>query len=565
MKQLKLSFLFFYFGVLSFLFFKPNTIFAQTKIDSTQLYYNTIWYPQKSKASINSAVLYFENLSDKFLTIHDTINAVNCLRSVTEGYYKIGAIFESELFAVKGFKLLDNIELDSLSKNARTRLSNHLGRLYREISDYDSAIKYFNHSLDLSETSIDSISIMTNLANIYTDQKKYIFATNILNLVNKKIEQLDDYKRKWTVIDNLGYNQSKLNIPGALDKMKLALNMRLAEQDPEGTFSSYRHLTYYYLDRNNKTTAKLYAKSAKEIADALNSPTFKYEALRLNALISEDYKIRELIKLSDSITKTRQLSDNKYANKKYNNEKLIKENANKQLILLDERNKKNTYLALVSLAVLGIIFLFFYDKQQHKIGRIEERHITETTISKKIHDELGNDIFYLMAQIQSNPKALLDNKGVKVLNGLNTIYGKARDISRTYTKIETGDTFGDELTALLNSYGSNDTKIVTTKIDPLFWKSVSNTKKVELYRILQELLTNMKKHSQASFAAVTFTKKQNKVFVNYADNGIGMSKENLKLNNGLSNVESRINAMNGNITFDTKPNEGFKVEIRFTA
>jgi tetratricopeptide (TPR) repeat protein len=553
MKQLKLSFLFFYFGVISFLFFIPNTIFGQTEIDSAQLYYNAIWYPQESKASINSAVHYFENQSDKFLTINDTISAVNSLRSVTEGYFKIGAIFDSELAAVNGFKLLDNIPLDSLSKKARARLSNHLGRLYRRISDYDSSIKYFNYSLGLSETSIDSISVMNNLANIYTDQEKYYLAVNTFNLVYKKVEKLSDYKSKWTVIDNLGYVQSKLDIPGALNKMQLALNMRLAEQDMEGAFSSYWHLTYYYLDRNNKTTAIIYANKAKKIADSLNSPSYDLEVLSLKALLHDDPNMVELQRLSDSFTKSRQLRDIKYANKKYNNEKLIKENANKQLILLEERNKKNIYLTFVLLAVLGIIFLFFYDKQQNKIGRINERYLTEERISKKIHDELANDVFQVMTQLQNTPKA-----NEKAIDDLEQIYSKTRGISLEYSSSDIKGDFREVLQDLLLSYNNDTVNVITKGITKVDWKSVSEIRKTTIYKVLQELMINMKKHSQASVSVLSFSQVRKKISISYNDNGIGCVQ---KKNTGLINVENRISSIKGSIIFESEINKGFKVKI----
>ncbi len=67
----------------------------------------------------------------------------------------------------------------------------------------------------------------------------------------------------------------------------------------------------------------------------------------------------------------------------------------------------------------------------------------------------------------------------------------------------------------------------------------------------------MKKHSHATFAAVTFSKENKKLTINYADNGIGAEKDRIK----LSSVENRMEALRGNLTFDTKLNEGFKVRI----
>ncbi|MFT6754570.1 MAG: signal transduction histidine kinase, partial [Urechidicola sp.] len=45
--------------------------------------------------------------------------------------------------------------------------------------------------------------------------------------------------------------------------------------------------------------------------------------------------------------------------------------------------------------------------------------------------------------------------------------------------------------------------------------------KITIYRILQELMTNMKKHSKASHVVITFIQKPKRIFINYLDNSIG--------------------------------------------
>ena len=88
--------------------------------------------------------------------------------------------------------------------------------------------------------------------------------------------------------------------------------------------------------------------------------------------------------------------------------------------------------------------------------------------------------------------------------------------------------------------------------------TVSEIKKTTLYRVLQELMTNMKKHSQANIVVVVFSQKNKKVTINYNDNGIGTT---LKKHNGLQNVENRIQSVNGTITFTSTVNKGFKANI----
>jgi signal transduction histidine kinase len=73
----------------------------------------------------------------------------------------------------------------------------------------------------------------------------------------------------------------------------------------------------------------------------------------------------------------------------------------------------------------------------------------------------------------------------------------------------------------------------------------------------------MKKHSKCSLVVLTFKKNENKLQIDYTDNGVGIGNSELISKNGLLNVENRIHAIKGTITFDTKSNKGFRVSLDF--
>ena len=64
----------------------------------------------------------------------------------------------------------------------------------------------------------------------------------------------------------------------------------------------------------------------------------------------------------------------------------------------------------------------------------------------------------------------------------------------------------------------------------------------------------------ASVVVLKFESYANKIFINYTDNGKGCEKSKI-IKNGLQNMENRILAIKGTITFDTEPHKGFKVKI----
>ena len=71
---------------------------------------------------------------------------------------------------------------------------------------------------------------------------------------------------------------------------------------------------------------------------------------------------------------------------------------------------------------------------------------------------------------------------------------------------------------------------------------LSNEKQITLYRVIRELLVNMKKYSQASLVVLNFTLDK-ELKVNYSDNGIGFEKKNEP--GGIQNAENRIYGVNG--------------------
>lgn len=116
---------------------------------------------------------------------------------------------------------------------------------------------------------------------------------------------------------------------------------------------------------------------------------------------------------------------------------------------------------------------------------------------------------------------------------------------------------------MMAGYSTVGINVIVNGFDSFNWSLLKEHKKIALYRILQELLVNMKKHSQCSLVAISFKKMDNKIQVVYTDNGIGFSSDKVIIKNGLLNVENRIKAIKGTIIFDTASGKGFKVSMSF--
>jgi len=113
---------------------------------------------------------------------------------------------------------------------------------------------------------------------------------------------------------------------------------------------------------------------------------------------------------------------------------------------------------------------------------------------------------------------------------------------------------------MLSTYNSNDTNVIINGIEKVNWETIDDIKKVTIQRVLQELMVNMKKHSEAPVVVLKFENSANTVVINYTDNGKGCEKNQI-IKNGWQNMENRILSIKGTITFDSEPEKGFKVKI----
>ena len=152
----------------------------------------------------------------------------------------------------------------------------------------------------------------------------------------------------------------------------------------------------------------------------------------------------------------------------------------------------------------------------------------------------------------------------EALDELEFVYEKSRDISYDKTDIHETLEFDQKISALVGSFKNNEVETYLVGNDKSIWNGLKDSSRNEVYQIIRELLVNMKKHSRASRVVFKFERINNKIQIQYTDNGIGIS-EGLVRKNGLTNTDSRIEAINGEIIFDTETEKGLKIYISFPA
>ena len=534
--------------------------------------YNNLAKFNRYKKNYLEAVRNYMKSKEFNLLIGDTNSAVIKLRRIAMIQNILGDYNSTENTSIEALEFTESLP-DSISRQHKLGLYNELGITSRKLDNLDDAINWYYKALEINQKAITKITIKNNIAVLHIEQKKYNLALEMLSNLIKEPILLEEPKSRARIMDNLANVKAKLKYPEAEKELITALEIRREIDDLEGQFTSSIHLIEFYLDQGENQIALNFAKEAYKISKKTQNINSEIEALSYLIKLKDNSneEAREYIRITDSLMTARNQAKNQFAKIRYEADKyreqvLVeqKTNAQQEVAIEKQKNHKLILIALISLLVPTIGLVIYYLIQKSKTDRIKERHSTEKRLSKKLHDEVGNDVFYLMSQLinetETSPNANKNN----VIQGLDAVYHKVRDFSRDNT-VETGPEYEYELRSLLNSYGNDKTRIITNKLENDFWSVVSDYKKTELYWILKELLTNMKKHSEATIVSINITKEKKTIIVKYADNGKGtdFSKLSQKMN-GLNNVRNRIKDIKGTITFDTIPNKGFKSVIKFS-
>jgi len=458
-------------------------------------------------------------------------------------------------------------------KHYNNSIYNSFGLLYHSQGDYDKALHYYHRTLAITTDVQQKNVIMNNIALVYTDKKDYGKSIQILDSLNTSPSLHLDPVMKAKVLSNLGYAFFLSKKGDGISYMKQAEQLQDSIRDYFGSLTNYLKLSDAY-QKQDKSISKRYAIKAYELSKILHNGDEKLRALELMAKATTskqeaDAIFSEYIALNDSINTARQTAKNQFAKIRYDSSEAEKatllakaESAESRLQAERTQTRNIMLLALVTALIVGIIFWYRFMKKKNTIDKLKASYSTETRISRKVHDELANDVYNVM-NFTNSQNISIPEKKERLMNDLDSLYKRTRDISKENSTIETGENFAVQLKEMLSEYQNENVNVASRGVDDVQWAKVEGVKKIAIYRILQELMVNMAKHSEATVSVIGFKAKGRNVEIDYFDNGVGIPSDKIIFRNGLLNAENRIAAIGGRLIFESVPQTGLKIKIVF--
>lgn len=217
------------------------------------------------------------------------------------------------------------------------------------------------------------------------------------------------------------------------------------------------------------------------------------------------------------------------------------------------------FLAAVFLAAI-IYLLFLVRVAQIKKQKTQQENLTQAIlqsqederkrIAQDLHDGVGQKLSMLKVKAEKENNIPMKEKVADIIEDIRFL---SRNIHPHYFEklglTKAIEMLVEENKSLGNIYWISELE----NIDSCF----STQKQLVIFRIIQECMNNILKHSEAKNSKITFEKTSQHVQISLQDNGKGFNLDTTKLHSlGLSTIKERVRSLNGSLNIKTKPGQG---------
>lgn len=514
----------------------------------------------KDKGDYKTAISYALKTTKVDVTNYTTcLEKAKAYSDLAFCYFSIGNQNAAISYNFKALEL--NNQIDNF--NGIGRGYNTLATIYFSSNDfgqaiiyYDKAIKYLKKANDLENVFIilenkviayeesenpkinvlvDSIYTAFNQSKIQSDDVRiFVYSCYITKLIRenklKEAKKTIDYlapivKRTNRIVTDVEFDEVvldyKIKNNEKIDTEKLLTNIipHLVENE------DYNRLkTYYHILKEN----------AIKIKDYKGALFYEEKANQARTMFGNNRNSNKVIEL-----------DKKYQNQKKENQIAIQEK---------EIANKNATIATLGLLILAVFIIIMIYQNRQKQNKLKQYNLNVQRYTKKLlkkteeeRQRIARDLHDSVSHELLGLKNVADGKQVETNLKIDSIINDIRSISRNLHPIMF-DKIGLKASVeqLIERTQAVNEFMVTAEID--YNGLLSNPDELQVYRIIQEALSNVIKYSDAIAAKISIFEKDKTVCIAIQDNGKGFNFSeviNSSKSFGLHNIIERSSAIGG--------------------
>ncbi len=511
-------------------------------------------------------------------------------------------------------KCLEAMKTATVPPHFPVVVNDNLSILYINLHLYDKALFYASGSLQLAEEIGDEATIGTacqHIGSAYIGLQQKEKALTYFQRAVDIARKLDYHRLFTTSISNVA---EILAFKGDHKKAKALYEEGLAvsrkHDDREGLVYNLHGLSLEAFNESNYPAAKKYAQEGLKWAQEMQLSSYSY-ALYLTlsdiALLEGDSKTYTTYRnryreLRDSVASGALVHALQELETKYETEKkeqrITQLEQEKELQQLRIRQKNSLILGLTFAAIALVVLAFLLRRNFRNRRKIldqellihrqtikemeQERQLNIAAavlqgqekergrLARDLHDGLGGMLsgikqsLFALKGTALKPEASSAALG-KVIGDLDSSIGELRHIARNMMP-EALVRFGlkdalEDYCDHLRQAGALDLHFQAFGMEA----RLPQETEVVVFRIAQELLNNVVRHSGASQALVQLLRDGKRVTLTVEDNGKGFDSESLERVQGVGwmNIRSRVSYLDGLLDVRTAPGKGCSITIEF--
>ena len=496
--------------------------------------------------SISESAAYFNKASEIFTYQKDTLfylwtqNGLSTLFS-TNGLYDEAEKARQPIYKLGG--LINNKQVVAMAHVRAAIDASINNNVKKELQHTKLALENMSPDADISE--IVNILILSSAVGTYARQNDIKSSNFYLEKLNSKIKNttnstfLNSYytlARAYNANANGDYEQAKRYATSIVSSIKNA-------QEASNLLQLESLLAIIYNKKGANQQALKHYKRYVEIKDSISKIASRKKFAYVQSLFESEKKDLEISKHQ------------------------------KNIALLSAKNKlKNQWLLFGSLSAFALFIIAylwrsrtFIEKKealqkefsQNLIKNIEQER---KRISRELHDGIGQNLLLIKNKFktetinQKNNMTLIDDTINDVRNISHSLHPfRFEKLGLIASLKHTVKTF------------QKDSKIFYSEAINVPKKPIDKDKEIYIYRMIQECLNNVEKHSNAKACKVSLFEHESSLIFEVKDNGIGFSvneNSNMLDSLGMRTLKERTKLIDSTLIINSEKNRGTTIQIK---
>ncbi|MCT8339640.1 sensor histidine kinase [Flavobacteriaceae bacterium TK19130] len=534
---------------------------------------------------------YFLDEHEEAIRFYDSaiVKAIKAKDKRFEGLaklYKGGSLSFAGEFAEASKILQEAAAIFSETKDSSNILGakNSLAILYSQNAFFEEAEKERTEAIELAKKMGNNGQLISLYYNAATDARKQgndkerIQYLKLAIASNEKISRNQFFKAPLYSAMAIAYAQA--------DSLTLAESYLEKMENEVADLEGRNRETYVEALKNFEFAKGSYGRALRygkehleiersgshyeEVQEAEKFLADVYERMGNKSAAYDHFKKFEAIK--DSLGNAQKIKGLSYYQTLYETEKrdATIEAQQDDIALLDAENRlKNQWIVFGGIGLLlsfGGVLLFRSRRSAEKKRMMQERFSQDlikaqeeerTRVARELHDSVGQKLMLLTKRTKSSGDPDMETLAGTTLEELRSI---SRGLHPAALE-RLGVTRAIE--SLVNEVDANTPIFFTNEIDNID-DAIPTTEALHLYRIVQEVLSNMVKHAEAKAASVVIEREGKAIHATIKDNGKGFlysEKMNLNTSLGMKTLMERAKILHSKLAIDSAPNKGTTVKL----